>query len=710
MPQPPLLSAPMPETAPRRMRRASLWVLLIALVVTGQVALWWLTWKHEHNRAQDATDAAAMLAAGEIRQTLADDIQALQQLAWEGAGRTDWRTEAQALLRERREIMRVERRTPDFGVTELVQSAYHGAQFSLVPRSQMLLDAEAACAGARRFETPTFSRPYFMPISSGIGVEVMDLCILQRRGGRETGWMLATVVLGDVLDRAVPPRLARSHEITLVDSDGARLARLGLQRGAGTYTAERVVDVGGFTQPLRLNSYSAAPTLLPSLSTALTMLLSLALLLVLGLLVRDVRRRGLVEQHLADALSFRNAMEDSLVTGLRACDMAGRITYANQAFCRMVDYTPDELLHVVEPPCWPPDLAADYAARRSLRQASSAPSRDGFETVFMRRNGERFPVMIFEAPLVDGRGRQTGWMSTVLDVSAQRRAEELTRQQQDKLQAAARLATVGEMASLLSHELNQPLAAIASYAHGSLNLLPEGDTDAPVDPPTQHLVRQAVARIAEQAERAGRVIGSVHQFVRRRERLRENLRANELIDAVLPLVRLAAQRAHIAIAVELPDAVPRVSCDRTMVEQVLLNLARNGLQAMEAMETARQGGTAAGTQVLTLAVHAVDARWVAFSVRDRGPGIAPEVARQLFTPFFSTKPQGMGIGLAMCRTVVEQHGGALEYTSPAWPPQAPVCGTEFTFTLPAAVAPSAPAVQAEPSDAAASTGLHMETP
>ena len=136
----------------------------------------------------------------------------------------------------------------------------------------------------------------------------------------------------------------------------------------------------------------------------------------------------------------------------------------------------------------------------------------------MRKNGERFAVMIYEAPLVDGQGRHTGWMSAVLDVSAQRRIEDLSRQQQERLQATARLATIGEMASLLSHELNQPLAAIASYASGSLNLMDQPDADTPA------LLRQAMQRVAEQAERAGRVIKSVHDFVRRREQLRESRR------------------------------------------------------------------------------------------------------------------------------------------------------------------------------------------
>lgn len=303
----------------------------------------------------------------------------------------------------------------------------------------------------------------------------------------------------------------------------------------------------------------------------------------------------------------------------------------------------------------------------------------------MRRGGERFPVLIFEAPLVDGRGRHQGWMSSVLDLGPQRRIEELSRQQQEKLQAAARLATMGEMATLLSHELNQPLAAIASYAGGSLNLLPAQADDPLADRATQQMLRQAMERIAEQAERAGRVIRSVHQFVRRRDRLRESVRADALIEAVLPLIRLAARRIHCRVEIDLATPVPRVACDRTMVEQVLLNLARNGIQAME------DDRIAPAERVLALQVRGLDERWVEWCVIDRGLGIPAEVGGQLFTPFFTTKPEGMGMGLAMCRTVIEQHGGSLDFSSQAWGEDAAAGhGTQFRFTLPAATLPVRP--------------------
>jgi two-component system sensor histidine kinase DctS len=405
--------------------------------------------------------------------------------------------------------------------------------------------------------------------------------------------------------------------------------------------------------------------------------LSFVLFALVFLLARDVRRRAGAERALAEALTFRKAMEDSLVTGLRARDLDGNITYANPAFCSMVGFSAEQLLASDTPPYWPPEHREDYQRRQDHRRnvgvdAASGETRQGYETVFMRSDGERFPVMIYEAPLLDGDGRQTGWMSAVLDISEQRRMEEVSRQQQERLQASARLATVGEMASLMSHELNQPLAAIASYASGSLNLIHDRETATLEADDTGEMLRQGLTRISEQAERAGRIIKSVHDFVRRREQMHEAIGVDLLIDAVLPLVRLQARKSGTRIALDLPERPPRVVCDRTMVEQVLLNLARNGIQAMEA-------DTAPAERVLTLQVRQTHERWVTFTVLDTGPGIPPDVAPKLFTPFYTTRREGMGLGLSLCRTVVEQHGGALDF-GPA--PGAGGRGTAFRFTLP----------------------------
>ena len=155
---------------------------------------------------------------------------------------------------------------------------------------------------------------------------------------------------------------------------------------------------------------------------------------------------------------------------------------------------------------------------------------------------------------------------------------------------------------------------------------------------------------------------------------REAIAADLLIEAVLPLVRLQARKSGTRIEVECPRPSPRVWADRTMVEQVLLNLTRNGIQAME-------NDTPLERRVLTLHVRQTHERWVTLAVRDQGPGIPPEVAAQLFTPFFTTRPEGMGLGLSLCRTVIEQHGGALDFVNLAGIGGGR--GTEFRFTLPA---------------------------
>jgi two-component system sensor histidine kinase DctS len=167
------------------------------------------------------------------------------------------------------------------------------------------------------------------------------------------------------------------------------------------------------------------------------------------------------------------------------------------------------------------------------------------------------------------------------------------------------------------------------------------------------------------------VIKSVHDFVRRRDQAREAVTPRALLDDVMPLVSLQARKLGVRVVVNCAPDLPAVLCDRTMVEQVLLNLARNGMQAM-AEDMAHK--------VLTLAVRPAasnaSSRWLEFLVADLGHGIEQGVAEKLFTPFFTTKQEGMGLGLSLCRTVVEQHGGFLSHQ-----PNIPR-GTVFSFTLP----------------------------
>ncbi len=689
-------AAPAP---PRRTRRALLWAALVVLLLVAQSLLVVLTLRHEQTRAQDRTEDMASAVQGELRRRSQILLQGLQGLQTREADARPWLHLAEALLRSQREIGRIERRDATLRVVEAADSPFRPPLFERIPRAEMSLEAEVACGIARRLAAPAFSRSQFLPLPNGLGVEVVDVCVPVQQAGQMVGFTVATLMLSEWLDEVRGADSGRSHELSFVEGDGTRLARSGALRGAGVYVAERVVDLPGSQLQLRVDATERAPSLIPNLATALVLGLSMALFGVVLLLVRDARRRAAMEEALAEALGFRKAMEDSLLTGLRARDRQGRIVYVNPAFCRMVGFSAEELQRATLPPYWPPERVAEYQ-RRQVERLGPAPDAgrtgggpsEGFETVFMRKDGERFPVMIYEAPLVTGTGKQTGWMSAVLDLSAQRRVEDLSRQQQERLQATARLASVGEMASLMSHELNQPLAAIASYATGSLNLiaspmLPTPDGEVP-DPELLPSLQHALQRIAEQADRAGRVIKSVHDFVRRRHQAHEVISADLLIESVLPLVRLQARKSGAHVELDILQPPPRVRVDRTMVEQVLLNLARNGIQAMEA-------DTPLDQRVLTLRVRMAPSttldsghggtRWVLFSVIDAGPGIAADVAQRLFTPFFTTKPEGMGLGLSLCRTVIEQHGGAMDFE--VRPPREGDAtgrpgGTEFRFTLP----------------------------
>ncbi|MBB1600913.1 PAS domain-containing sensor histidine kinase [Variovorax sp. UMC13] len=655
-------------------QRWFLWVLLALLVLALLGTVVWLAGRHEAEQVQAALDRDTADAAADLRAGLQRNVQGLHALATGGLDRARWNAESAALMRGHREWLRLEWRDGALRTLAAADTPYRITLFDEAGRQSAQADVSLACTSAHKLEGAAYSPSHYVALPESGGLEVMELCVPLEAGG----YLIATYALRDMLIELVAPTLRRGQEVSLTEPDGTRLASVGTARriGSRVFSTQQLIDLPGTALVLRVDGWRAAPDVFPNLLTALVTAISIALVSVLVLLARDTRRRLRAESDLADTLAFRKAMEDSVVTGLRARDLQGRITYVNPAFCEMVGFSAEELVAAGfgEAPYWPTELAHEYQKRQTLRLAGGLPPREGFESVFMRKNGTRFPVLIFEAPLINAHGVQTGWMSAFIDVSEQRRVEELSRASQERLQASARLATVGEMASLLSHELTQPLAAIASYATGSLNLLQgaEGENAE---------VAMAVRRIAEQADRAGQVIRSVHDFVRRRDRTREPVAPQALLDAVLPLVRLQARKLDVRVEMVLEDGLPPAQCDRTLVEQVLLNLARNAMQAMDMPELRERVLLLRVARAGSLRVEGAPAdmrHWLLFTVADVGSGISDEVAKRLFTPFFTTRPDGMGLGLSLCRTVVEQHGGVLMYE-----PNRPR-GTIFRFTLPMA--------------------------
>jgi two-component system sensor histidine kinase DctS len=251
-------------------------------------------------------------------------------------------------------------------------------------------------------------------------------------------------------------------------------------------------------------------------------------------------------------------------------------------------------------------------------------------------------------------------MASFVDITERKRAEELYRQQQERLQFTSRLVTMGEMASTLAHELNQPLSAISSYATGCVNRIEAGDATAvELKPP--------LAKLAAQAQRAGQIIRRIHDFVRRSEPRRELSDLNTIIEDALGLMEADTRKRGVRVIARLEPHLPPVSVDRVMVEQVAINLIRNGLDAM--------GDSPPGARLLTVETHEENQELI-LSVGDNGPGIPEDVAARLFAPFFSTKAEGMGMGLNICRSIAELHRGRL------WFEAARPHGTIFHLSLP----------------------------
>ena len=664
-------------------RRWRLWGLLCALVVALLAVLVFLTREYEENLAQGRLEQHAAQMATDVRAGLVRNVQNL--LAAQSEAEEDplqWSNAMARQLIAQREIVHLEWRDSALGLRMQRSSAYQPGLFDRLPRDQSLVDVRQACALASRTSGPAYALSYFWPSTPGQGLELMEACLPLSQAGQPAGFLVVTYSLPGLLSELIPSDARRGRRVALTEVDGTRLSVIGaLPLALDVQHAQQLLDLPGVTYMLRLERTREAGGWLPHVLTVVVGALALALLAVLALFARDLGRRQRAEQGLADALAFRKAMEDSLVTGLRARDMEGRITYVNPAFCQMVGLPPEALLGTGTPaPYWPPDRVDEYQQRNAVRLSGGLVQREGFESEFVRADGTRFPVLIIEAPLIDARQVQTGWMSAILDLSEQRRSEDLTRASQERLQATARLAMAGEMASLLSHELNQPLAAIASYATGSLNLLQEQWTQTP--PTWQQDLQTALLRMAEQAQRAGKVIQGVADLVRRREGSRAAVPVEQLFDNVLPLLQMQARKAGIALERQIAPDCPPVWCDRTMIEQVLLNLARNGMQAMPPGDPSNSSG------LRKLRLYASPApasagqgrrTSVQFSVTDHGHGLPADVAQRIYTPFFTTKAEGMGLGLNLCRTVVEQHGGALQHEA------AQPRGTVFRFTLPAAV-------------------------
>ncbi len=405
---------------------------------------------------------------------------------------------------------------------------------------------------------------------------------------------------------------------------------------------------------------------------ALTVLLALVLWLAFKVFQQRERRYSELRRHrveleqrvrertaeLQEAHAFRKAMGDSLVVGMRARDLQGRIIYANPALCDITGYSAGELVGQLPPyPYWhPDDMEKHWQDNAAVLSGKSALR--GFESRIRHKDGHDVTTMIYSAPLIDGSGQHSGWMSSVLDISEQKRAEEQQRLQAASMQRTSRLATLGELASTLAHELGQPLMALVSFA-GAAQAFAERGQQAPL--------LEALGDIRTQAQRAADIVGRIRGFVRLQTSGFEECTVNAVVANVLALLRPEIRQQQARVHTQLGEHVPGIQADRLLLEQVLLNLLLNALQAM-------QGQTPASKQVQV--ETGLQDGMVFIRVSDNGPGIAAAAQAQLFEPFFTTKPEGLGLGLNICRTTVEAHRGRLVAGN------GPQGGAVFTVYLP----------------------------
>jgi two-component system sensor histidine kinase DctS len=478
-----------------------------------------------------------------------------------------------------------------------------------------------------------------------------------------TQFIVAVYLLDRLLEEMVPWNLAQDYEFTLADVTGTlRARRAAAGSGRGVYRHQEAFELGGTTLLLGADSVRGAPGWIANALRAGIAALALLLLWSLWAWWRDHQRRRAAE-HLADEESaLRKAIGDCSVIGVSARDIDGRVRYVNPAFCRMVGFDAKELIGTVPPhSAWLPPLDGEY--RRHLEQRrSDGGTSSPFETQLVRRSGEVFPAAIYDAPLLDARGKQVGWTSSIVDLTQQKQGEQRERLQQERLQTAARLTTMGELTSSLAHELNQPLGAIASYLAGSIAMLHAGDGN-----PAE--VAIALAKASDQTQRAGQVIKRIHEFMRKQPPRRERVQLLDIVESCRALIELQAKREAIQVDIA-PSAAGEVTvlADPVMLQQVVLNLTRNAIDAMRSSPPEQR------RLVISISKGAPG---ITLAVRDFGHGILEKEEERIFAPFYTTKPEGMGMGLSICRTIVQAHGGRLwfERRDP---------GTEFLLWLPCA--------------------------
>ncbi len=383
-------------------------------------------------------------------------------------------------------------------------------------------------------------------------------------------------------------------------------------------------------------------------------------------IVHDITSRRAATDALAERETRLRAILATVPDAIVTIDTSGKIETFSQAAERMFGYRAGEIIgrNVSQLMPSPYREAHDGYLERYLRTGERRIIGIGRVVVGQRADGSTFPMELQVAELQvaemasGGRRLFTGF---VRDLTEQQQAERRLQDLQARLVHSARLGTLGRMASTLAHEINQPLTAIANYVQAARQLLASGRADL------HPRVIDAMTKAAAQAARAGAIIQRLRQFVSRGETARRAEDLNKIVEEAAALALLGAREYGIRVNFSLRPDLPVVLADAVQVQQVVLNLVHNAVEVLQPCAR-REIDIATGIAAVT--------GFAEVTVADTGPGLADEVRENIFRPFISTKREGMGLGLSICREIVESHGGRLGVTSQTG------VGTVFRFTLP----------------------------
>jgi two-component system, LuxR family, sensor kinase FixL len=367
----------------------------------------------------------------------------------------------------------------------------------------------------------------------------------------------------------------------------------------------------------------------------------------------DMMRRKTAEEANSRLAAIVSSSEDAIV----GKTLDGIVTDWNRGAETILGYSAGDIIGQSISVTLPPGHEEETTA--ILERIKRGERVEHFETRRRRKDGEIIDVSVTVSPVWDSSGRLLGASKVLRDITERQQTRQRLHDLQAELIHMSRFTALGEMASMLAHELNQPLTAAANYLNGGRRLLEGGQ------PGSIPMVREALERAAEQALRAGQIIRRLREFVSRGESERRVEILIKLVEEASALALVGAKEAGVRVSFDFDTRVAFVLADKIQIQQVLHNLMRNAVEAMQ--QTSRCE--------LTVSTRKLDHETVRIDVSDTGSGIAPEIAEQLFQPFVTTKRQGMGVGLSISRTIVESHGGRL------WAEPNAGGGTVFRLTL-----------------------------